>query len=402
MISPPANITGTPYRQPHSENRLRIIVLGYVVRGPLGGFASYHLQYVTGLARLGHDVFFVEDSDDYPSCYDPVRDVTDTDPAYGLAFAKKAFDKAGLDDRWAYYDAHTLRWHGPCADCISEICATSDLLLNIGGANPLRPWLTDIKARALIDLDPVFTQIRNITDPASLTEAAKHTVFFSVGENIVHYRSAIPKDGLPWQATRQPVVLDRWPIMLAPENGKFTTIMLWDSYPKREFKGQHYGMKSDSFGPYMDLPMKAGPIFELAVGSSTAPRDQLCSKGWLVRDSREPTQDLWAYQRYIQQSKAEFSVAKHGYVVSRSGWFSDRSAAYLASGRPVILQETGFSDWLATGAGVIPFSTPDEAIVGIEEVNGRYKFHCETALEIAREYFDSRKVLTHLIDRAMK
>jgi hypothetical protein len=177
--------------------------------------------------------------------------------------------------------------------------------------------------------------------------------------------------------------------------------MLWDSYPKREYKGQNYGMKSDSFGPYLDFPMKAGPIFELAVGSSTAPRDKLRSNDWLVRDSREPTQDLQAYQHYIQQSKAEFSVAKHGYVVSRSGWFSDRSAAYLASGRPVVIQETGFSDWLAAGAGVIPFNTPDEAIVGIEEVNRRYKFHCEKTLEIVSEYFDSRKILTHLIDRAM-
>jgi hypothetical protein len=401
MIHPPASFASTSHRQPDDVSRLRIILLGYIIRGPLGGFASYQLQYLLGLTRLGHDVYFVEDSDDYPSCYDPARDITDTDPTYGLAFARKTFDKTGLEDRWAYYDAHTQQWHGPCANRIFEIFTTGDLLLNIGGVNPLRPWLMDIKARALIDLDPVFTQIRNIMDPASLAEATKHTSFFSVGENIVNCESGIPKDGLPWQATRQPVVLDRWPFTIGPENGKYTTIMLWDSYPKREYKGQNYGMKSDSFGPYLDFPMKAGPIFELAVGSSTAPRDKLRSNDWLVRDSREPTQDLQAYQHYIQQSKAEFSVAKHGYVVSRSGWFSDRSAAYLASGRPVVIQETGFSDWLAAGAGVIPFNTPDEAIVGIEEVNRRYKFHCEKTLEIVSEYFDSRKILTHLIDRAM-
>lgn len=402
MVSPHGSIAGTSGRQPDAVSRLRIIVLGYLVRGPLGGFASYHLQYVMGLARLGHDVYFVEDSDDYPSCYDPVRDVTDTDPTYGLAFTRRIFDRVGLGDRWAYHDAHTSRWHGPCGDRIVEICTTGDLLLNVGGINPLRPWLIDIQARAFVDLDPVFTQIRNITDLASQNQASKHTAFFSVGENIERKRSAVPRDRLPWQATRQPVVLDSWPVTPAPAHGKFTTVMLWDSYPEREFKGQHYGMKSDSFGAYMDLPAKAGPIFELAVGSSTAPRDKLRNKGWFVRDSREPTQDPWTYQRYIRQSKAEFSVAKHGYVVSRSGWFSDRSAAYLASARPVLLQETGFSDWLQVGSGVLAFNSPDEALAGIEEINKNYAYHAKAAREIAEEYFDSRKVLPHLVERAMQ
>jgi hypothetical protein len=160
-------------------------------------------------------------------------------------------------------------------------------------------------------------------------------------------------------------------------------------------------MKSDSFWPYLDLPERAGRIFELALGSPTAPRALLRSKGWAERDSREPTRDPWTYQRYIQHSKAEFSVAKHGYVVSRSGWFSERSAAYLASGRPVVTQETGFSDWLQTGSGVIPCSTPGEALAGIEEVNSRYEFHCRAARVIAEEYFDARKVLPRLIEYAM-
>jgi hypothetical protein len=160
-------------------------------------------------------------------------------------------------------------------------------------------------------------------------------------------------------------------------------------------------MKSESFGPYMNLPKQVGPVFELAIGSSSAPYELIESKGWGLRDPIEVSKDPWTYQDYIQGSKAEFSIAKHGYVVSHSGWFSDRSAAYLASGRPVILQETGFSDWLNTGAGVISFNTPDQAIVAIEEINRCYKFHCEKALEIAREYFDSRKVLTDLIERVM-
>ena len=160
-------------------------------------------------------------------------------------------------------------------------------------------------------------------------------------------------------------------------------------------------MKSETFGPYIDLPQRVGPILELAVGNPTAPRDLLRSKGWAVSNPLEAALDPWTYQDYIQQSKAEFGVAKHGYVATRSGWFSERSAAYLASGRPVVIQDTGFSDWLQTGAGVIPFSTPEDALAGIEEVNRRYDFHCRAARAVAEEYFDSDKVLSGLIDKAM-
>ncbi|MGF2038737.1 MAG: glycosyltransferase [Nostoc sp. CmiVER01] len=398
MTNLPFNITSTPTNS-DPVNRLRIIVLGYIVRGPIGGMAWSDLHYLLGLASLGHDVYFVEDSDDYPSCYDPVRGVMDTDPTYGLEFATRIFAKVGLGDHWAYYDAHTSSWYGPCAHNILSVCATADVVLNFSGVNPLRPWLMEIPARAFIDKDPVFTQIRHLTDPAALNLAKQHTAFLTFGENIECNLSTIPNDGLPWQATRHPIFLDAWPAILGVEEGKFTTVMLWDSYPAREYNGQHYGMKSDSFQPYLDLPQKTESIFELALGSPTAPRSLLASKGWILQDPHETTLAPSTYQHYIQQSKAEFTVAKHGYVISRSGWFSERSAAYLASGRPVLVQETGFSDWLhQTGYGVVPFNTLEEALAGIEEINSRYKFHCQAAREIAEEYFDARKVLTQLLN----
>lgn len=401
MTRPPVSIAGTSRNHSRTVSRLRIVVLGYIVRGPLGGMAWSDLHYLMGLAHLGHDVYFVEDSDDYPSCYDPVRGITDTDPTYGLQFATRIFNTVELGDRWAYHDAHTSRWHGPCANHVLSVCATADLLLNLSGVNPLRPWLMEIPARVLVDKDPAFTQIRHLCDPTAQKLAQQHTAFFSFGENIGQLGCTIPKDGLPWQATRHPIFLDAWPATPGPKQGKFTTVMLWDSYPAREHNGRRYGMKSDSFGPYIDLPEKAGRIFELAVGSPMVPSGLLCSKGWAVRDPREPTRDPGTYQRYIQQSKAEFSVAKHGYVVSRSGWFSERSASYLASGRPVLVQETGFSDWLQTGAGVIAFNTLEEALAGIEEINSRYEFHCQAARAIAQEFFDARKVLLRLLDQAM-
>lgn len=384
------------------KSSIRIVVLGYIVRGPLGGLVWHHLQYVMGLAHLGHDVYFLEDSDDYPSCYDPVRDIIDTDPTYGLRFAADTFARVGLGDRWAYHDAHTSQWFGPCASRILDICSTADLLLNLSSMNPLRPWLMRIPSRVLIDTDPVFMQLRHLYNPAARNQALAHTAFFSFGENIGVPGCSVPQDGLPWQPTRQPVVLDAWSVTPGPVQGKFTTVMQWDSYPAGEHEGRRYGMKSDSFLPYIDIPQQTTAVFELALGSASAPQALLANKGWVVRDSREPTKDPWIYQRYIQQSKAEFSVAKHGYVVSSSGWFSERSAAYLASGRPVVIQDAGFSKWLETQAGVIPFNTPEEALAGIDEINRRYEFHCQAAREIAAEYFAASQVLPHLLERALQ
>jgi hypothetical protein len=185
-------------------------------------------------------------------------------------------------------------------------------------------------------------------------------------------------------------------------DGNFTTVMQWDRYKAREHDGIHYGMKSRSFEPYMDLPCCGNFKLEIALVSKSVPRERLQSSGWLLCDLLEVTRDLWTYQRYIQKSKAEFSVAKQGYVLTHSGWFSERSANYLASGRPVLVQETGFSDWMATGTGVIAFNNPDEAVAGLEQISRSYASNSEAAQALAREYFDSTKVLTSLIERALR
>jgi hypothetical protein len=160
-------------------------------------------------------------------------------------------------------------------------------------------------------------------------------------------------------------------------------------------------MKSESFRPYLDLPARCGRVFELAVGSASAPRELLLGRGWLLRDPLEVTHDPWTYQEYIRGSRAEFGVAKHGYVASRSGWFSERSASYLASGRPVLVQDTGFTDWLSAPGGVVPFRTPEEATVGVAEIGRRYEFHARAARAVAAEYFDAGKVLPPLLQAAL-
>lgn len=390
------------YKKPKPGNRLRIIVLGYLVRGPLGGLAWHHLQYVKGLSLLGHEVYFLEDSDDYEGCYNPQTDIVSADPGYGLRFAERCFGLLELQDCWAYYDAHTSSWYGPCTERIVSICEQTDVLLNVSGVNPLRPWHIDIPIRVLIDTDPAFTQIRHLQEPIARQTALRHNAFFTFAENFGAESCVVPDDGLPWQATRQPVVLETWPVVPAPENGNFTTVMQWDSYKVREHNGVCYGMKSRSFEPYIDLPRYTEVGLELALGGETAPRELLKANGWLVCNPLEITRELNTYRQYIQESKAEFSIAKHGYVVSQSGWFSERSANYLASGRPVLVQETGFSNWMNSGEGVIAFNDADEAIAGIEKINSDYRSQCEAARALAAEYFESSVVLTSMLERALQ
>jgi hypothetical protein len=379
---------------------VRVLVLGYIVRGALGGHAWQHLQYAIGLRQLGHDVYFLEDSDDFESCYDPRTHEMTRDPSFGLAFARDIFKRVGMPERWAYYDAHAATWHGPSAQDVDELCRTAEVCLNVSGVNPLRDWMLQIPVRALIDTDPAFTQVRNRMDPAARRSAQRHNAFFSFAESIGRADCGIPSDGFAWQPTRQPIVVEAWPVTPGRPDANFSTMLQWESYPELSHEGRTYGMKSRSFEPYFDLPSRVDALLELAIGSASAPRERLREAGWIVRDPYELSRDPWVYQKFIASSKAEFTVAKHGYVSTNSGWFSDRSAEFLASGRPVITQETGFSRWLDAGAGLLAFNSPDEARDAIGRVCADYERHCAAARDIAEKYFESRDVLTSLLERA--
>lgn len=173
--------------------------------------------------------------------------------------------------------------------------------------------------------------------------------------------------------------------------------MQWESYAPRYADGVELGLKARSFDAIADLPMRVGVPLEIALGGATAPRARLMKLGWQLRDPMPVSASLGSYQRYLQSSRGEFSVAKHGYVTSRCGWFSERSANYLASGRPVVVEETGFSKWLDTGRGVIPYSNLQEAVLALDEVVNHYELHAIAAREIASDYFDSRRVLGDLL-----
>jgi len=387
-------------RQPHRPaSGLRIVVLGYLVRGPVGGMAWSALQYMIGLRRLGHEVLFVEDSGDSPwCCYDPARGVVDADPTYGLRYAAEVCARFDLADAWAYWDAHTSRWQGPRARDAEAFCRSADLALNISGINQLRDWTAAIPRRVFIDSDPAFTQIKHLADESARSAAQAHNAFFTFGGNIGRTGCTVPGDGLPWKPTRQPVVLDLWPVITSPLDAPFTTVMQWESYPEREFNGQRYGTKAASFQPYLDLPRSTAVSLELALGSANAPRDDLRRRGWRVVNPLEVALYPWDFRDYVQKSAGEFGVAKHGYVVARSGWFGERSAAYLASGRPVVIQETGFSDWLPTGEGLFAFSSEGEAIAAIETVRRDPRRHGRAARELAEAHFESGAVLSRLLE----
>jgi hypothetical protein len=385
------------------RERLRILCLGYIVRCPLGGMAWHHLQYVLGLARLGHDVYFLEDSDDFRwACYDPDRGVSDSDPTYGLRFASAVFDQLGLGERWIYYDAFRAEWFGSSASRVDEICDSADLLINLSGSNPIRPWSMRTKRRMFIDTDPGFTQLRHLTDPSRRQRAAQHNLFLSFGANMGKDGCTIPDDGIDWRPTRQPIVLDLWAVTPSPAGAPFTTVMQWDntiqSVP-REHAGRPYGRKAASFERYFDLPNQIGQTFEIALGgASQGEREQLRGGGWALRDPIAVSRTPWTYQGYIARSKAEFAVAKQAYVMTCSGWFSERSACYLASGRPVIVEDTRFSDWLPCGEGVLAFRSPEDVVACVSCLDADYETHCRRAREIAEEFFDARIVLQALIE----
>jgi hypothetical protein len=379
---------------------MRIVVLGYIVRGPIGGLAWHHLQYVLGLVRLGHEVRFIEDSDDYPACYDPSRHVVDCDPSYGLRFAADAFGRLGLGDEWAYHDAHTGRWLGAARSSAEAFCRSADVVLNISAVNPLRDWALEVPVRVLVDTDPVFTQVRHLTDDTARKRALEHNAFFTFAENVSCGTAQLPDDGFEWRTTRQPIVLDAWPVTPSPPAAPYTTVMQWQSYRPVEYDGKWYGTKSASFQPYFDLPHRATVPLEIALGGSDAPREMLREKGWSLQNPLDVARTPGSFQDYVRASRGEFAVAKQGYVASNSGWFSERSAGYLASGRPVVTQETGFSEWLPLGCGLFSFREVDEALGALDRIEKDYDRNAIGARKLAEEHFESGEILSRLLREA--
>lgn len=380
------------------ESRLRIVVTGMMAQYPLGGITWDYVQYVAGLARLGHEVYYLEDTGQWP--YDPNKEALVKDCSANLDCLADALGRFGLRESWAYRSPYYERWFGLSDERRREVVASADLVLNVSGM--LQHPASYRPARLVyLDTDPVFTQIklaRGQADLAAIVDA--HDVHFSYAENPEH---AMPETGHRWRPIRKPIVLSEWHPK-PPSRQVFTTVMNWTSYKDVEFGGRRYGQKDTEMKRFIDLPASVNVKLELAIASGKTrrtPKELLAYKGWNVVDPQSTCADMDGYRNYIESSMAEWSVAKHGYVEGKCGWFSERSACYLAAGKPVVAQDTGYGATLPTGKGLVAFHDLDSARDGIESVLADYDGHAAAARQIAEDYFDSDKLLSRLLEQAL-
>jgi hypothetical protein len=386
--------------------RLRVVVTGLIGSIPFGGLTAHYLQYVLGLHALGHDVLYLEDTGWY---YDPMtRQWVDRStgqprdkPIRPVAVLEPLMARHGLGDRWTYVDVEGNA-HGVTGSRLTEFLRTADLFLHVTGSGFLREEYQSIPHRAFVDTDPGFVQMRAASgSQKDVDHLERHTAYFTFGCNVGDETCDIPTLGLPWRPTVQPVFLPLWVSASrpSPETAVLTTVVKWQPYHGSQYRGTAYGMKDLEFRKFWRVPQLAGVPLEMAMaGAPPVDEIELEQAGWRLRDATGVSASLDAYRDYVLGSLGEWSVAKNGYVASRSGWFSERSANYMASGRPVILQSTGFERWLPTGAGILSFRTVEEAVDAIDEVRSRYDHHARAAREIASEFFDSGRVLTRMLD----
>jgi hypothetical protein len=389
-----------------TDSALRIVVTGLIGQHPLGGVVWDYIQYVLGLKRLGHDVYYFEDSGEWPYSRDPgasgrYEAIDCSENVQHLDHVMRSFD---LQDRWAFRCAMGGTWHGMTSSRREDVLSSADLLLNVSGSLVQPERYTGIRRLAYIDSDPVFTQIRILNGKGNFgARVDAHDVHFTFGETLPPELAAT---GHRWIPTRQPVVLSEW-VMERPRRDVYTTVMNWTSYKAVSYGGRRYGQKNVELKSFTSLPRLVEPVrLELALKAMSrkltpgALRTRLARQGWQITDPAVVCPDFESYRAYIESSKGEWSIAKNGYVAGNSGWFSCRSACYLAAGRPAVVQDTGFSRVLPVGDGLLAFGTLEEAAERLLEVEARYDHHARAALDVATEYFDSDRVLARLVEEA--
>jgi hypothetical protein len=390
-------------------SRLRIIVTGMVAQYPVGGVAWDYLQYPIGLARLGHDVVYHEDTWCWP--YHPVLRAMVDDPAYSSAYLRDFFARYAPDlaERWHYLHLHETSC-GMSRVAFDDFARGADLFINVSGGSFFPEALSPGCRKLFLDTDPGYNQII-LSERPSWSENVErwcagvraHDRHFTYAENIGAPDCTMPDAGIAWRTTRMPIVPELW--QAHPERAgsepPWSTVMTWNVFKgKLEYRGLEYRGKSAEFAKIAGLPHRLGRKFRIAVGGTEAPLAALAAQGWATEDGPSATLNPQDYQDYLSASRGEISVAKHVYVALRTGWFSTRSACYLAASRPVVVQDTGFSSVLPTGRGLHAFSTEDGAAAAIEAVEADYEAETKAAREVALAHFDARQVLSRLIDDA--
>jgi hypothetical protein len=355
-----------------------------------GGAAVYVLQWAHGLRRLGHEVLLLEMLDEQPTQQ-----------------TVSAFEQ--LTRRWwrgapaaLINTSNGSSLAGLGAHQVSSWASRASAVITLAAHYRRDPWplIGAVRPRILVDQDPGYTHLW-ASEGDWRDVFGEHEVYLTVGANVGSERCRLPTLGLDWQPIYNPVVLDWWNATAPITRARFTTIASWRDYGYLEFEGQLLGPKVEQFQRVLELPARSHQEIELVVELDPLDPDraQLRQHGWLLQDP-EVVDDPERYRSYIQGSLAEFSVAKGGYVTTNSGWFSDRSACYLAAGRPVVLQATGFEDWLPTGEGLLAFRDLPEAQEAIARIRADYGAHSRAARAIAQEHLNSDRLLAELLHRA--
>jgi hypothetical protein len=383
---------------------LKLVVLGMMGRVPFAGQTWLYLGWLRGLASLGHDVYYVEDDTVWP--YDPDADTVSDDCGYAVRHIARSMEAIGMPDSWAFRlaDRDGCCW-GMSEKELAELYRSCDALLNVVGATDLREEQLLAPLRIYVETDPVTAELRLAQGDAHTAEAfANHHILATYGENYGAPDCGVPLNGLDYVRTRQPVDVGLWPMSFNPQARYFTTV---GNYRQEgadvEWEGSLFRWsKHHEWERFIGLPRICDQDFEIAIQRSE-PEDQrrLTAAGWRLTSALSVSLDAFgAYRHYIGESRAEFTVAKDQNVRLRSGWFSERAVCYLASGKPVVTQDTGFAAVLPTGAGLFAVKDVEEAAAAVAEINADYRRHCEAAREIALEYFEASGVAARLLHAA--
>jgi hypothetical protein len=377
-----------------------ILVAGALANKPLnGGEAWVRLNWVLGLARLGHRVHLVEQL--APEvCVDRRGSPAPFRSSLNASYFRAVVRSFGLERCATLVCGEGAETLGLTYRELGQLAASADVLVNISGHLRLRSLLERVRRRVFVDLDPGFTQAWHERGEAD-AGVAGHDAHFTVGGNVGQPECAIPTAGIRWRPVRPPLVLALWPAAPPRPAGPFTTVAKWrHPYGPIALRGREYGLKHHEFRRVIDLPRRAGAAFEIALDidpGDRADREALEQHGWRIREAGATVPGPLSFRRFVRDSGAEFSVAQGIYVETRSGWFSDRTACYLASGRPAVVQATGFEDAQPTGEGLLAFHTFEEAVERVEEVAADYERHARAARRLAEECFDSDRVLAEFL-----
>jgi hypothetical protein len=374
-------------------------VVGFIGKWPVAGMSLYNLHYILGLQALGYEVHYVERQNVANECYDPDANAVSDDPRYALAYLEELLPRFGIArERYSFIDRQD-RCHGCGWDGLRAALDRADFVLAL--ADPT--WFDELERcprRGFVDGDPLFTQVAMAQGEEPLATALKnYDTLFTYAVRMGKSDCTVPAAGRNWLPARPVVATRLWDPKPATGPLPVSTLMNWSAWKDVTHAGRVYGHKNREFERFIDLPRRTAQPFALAVGGP-APKDRLRAHGWQLVDPLAVSKTMEAYPAFIAGSRADLGIAKHAYVASRSGWFSDRSTCYLAAGRPVLHQDTGLGDWLPTGEGVLLFSDADEVLEGLRRLDADYERHVRAARRIAEEHFEAATVVGRMLDEA--